>query len=47
MTLTKSYKELSSEDSKQITGGVIPLGVWLVGSFMAGYTVQSGYWKSK
>lgn len=43
MTLTKSYKELSSEDSKQITGGVIPLGVWLVGSFMAGYTVQSGY----
>lgn len=26
MALTKSYKELSSEDSKQITGGVIPLG---------------------
>ncbi len=47
MTLTKSYKELSSEDSKQITGGVIPLGVCLVGSFMAGYTVQSGYWKRK
>ena len=47
MTLTKSYKELSSEDSKHITGGVSPLGVWLVGSFMAGYTVQSGYWKRK
>lgn len=47
MNLTKKYKELSSIDSKKITGGVIPLGVWLVGSFMAGYTVQSGYWKRK
>ncbi|EME8215846.1 hypothetical protein AB3I41_12385 [Enterococcus sp. C42(2024)] len=47
MNLTKSYKELSSEDSKQITESVIPLGDWLVGSYMAGYTVQSGYWKRK
>ncbi|HGF7554206.1 hypothetical protein [Enterococcus lactis] len=47
MNLSNKYKELSTMDSRKVTGGVIPLGVWLVGSFMAGYTVQSCYWKRK
>ncbi|EMF0421892.1 hypothetical protein IGI96_003908 [Enterococcus sp. DIV0421] len=47
MDLTTKYHELSDTDSKEITGGVIPLGVWLVGSFMVGYVIEGTNWKPK
>lgn len=47
MDLTNKYQELSVTDSKEVNGGVIPLGVWLVGSFMVGYVIEGTHWKRK